>query len=247
LLSCPQQELAISRIPVQYADMKNSMVGSRKRVVFVTAAVLVITLLCAGSFRRSDMRTLTVSVPGMADSTMVRIVTNAALDEVVAQYDGVKRRCEIDLAKRTVLYHEGNKLLLPEYRREIRARLRQVGFESRVLRVALNPPLPLPTPDGPVQVWPDRYTLMLHVPGMTGVTAANRVVDAIAYARLGGDHPGVTVDREQGRLTARYESLRMAAVNIEHAIACAGFSANDVPANLGGADAVCQGWSPVEL
>lgn len=204
-----------------------------------------ITILAAAACRQSYVRTAVIDVPQMANSTAIRIVTNAALDEVVGRCDGTQHDHEIDVARKVVLYHESRKLMSPEYQRQIEARIRQVGFDARVVTARPNPPAPVPTADGPIQLWPNRFTAVISVPGMTSVTDANVVVDAIAYARLGKDDPRVAVQPGSRQLVARYESLQMAPRNIEYAIACAGFDANDVPA--GARKSLPHGWTPVRL
>jgi len=88
---------------------------------------------------------------------------------------------------------------------------------------------------------------VIAVTGMARNTDANIVADAIAYARLGKDDPRVTAHRDTRRLVATYQGLGLSLRNIETAIACAGFRANDIPANLGRPDAVAHGWFPVTL
>ena len=67
----------------------------KKRCV-KTRIVLGVTLVARGLLatvlgRRSDTRTVTIDVPQMTDATSIRIVTNAALDEVIGKYDGIKK------------------------------------------------------------------------------------------------------------------------------------------------------------
>jgi len=217
-----------------------------KNLALITGT-LAAGLLSATACRRSDMQTARIDVPQMAEATAVRIVTNAALHEVVGQYDGLRHDFEVDLAGKFVLYHESERLLSPAYRRQIEARIAEVGYHARVTDVRLNPPPPVVASNGTVQLWPDRYTAVIVVSDLAHNTDANIIVDAIAYARLGHDDPRVTVDARSRRLVARYESLRLSTKNIEQAIACAGFAANDTPAKLGLADAVPRGWTAVRL
>lgn len=218
-----------------------------KKQYIMYAAILGLGILAAVSCRRSDLRAAFVDVPQMSDVTSVRIVTNAALDEVVGQYDGIQNQYEIDLNRKLVLYHESQRLLSPEYQRQIEARISEVGFSARVLNARHNPPPPVTTLDGPVQMWPNRFTAVISVPDMTSNTDANVVVDAIAFARVGGDDPRVAASQDSRRLTIRYESLQLSLKNIEYAVACAGFDANNVPARLGRNDSIPHGWTPVQL
>jgi len=103
------------------------------------------------------------------------------------------------------------------------------------------------TEKGPVQMWPGRFTAAIVVPEMVSNRDANRVVDAIAYARLGRDDRRIVADSSARTISATYESLLLAEQNIELAIAAAGYAANRVPADLGTPDSIPQGWSPVTL
>lgn len=206
-------------------------------------AVIAAVVAC----RRTDVRTVRIDVPQMNSEREIRIITNATLDEVVGRYDGIQHDYEIDLSRKLVLYHESQNLLSPDYQARIVARLREVGFTARIIDVRLNPPGLVPTEDGPVQMWPDRFTAVISVPDMTSQTSANRVVDAIGYARVGRDSPGISVRRDSRTVVATYESLRLSLKNIEYAIACVGFDANNVPGNLGRQDALPHGWTPVRL
>ena len=199
------------------------------------------------SCRNSDVRTVRIEVPDMIGKKAVRIVTNAALDEISGRYDRLRHGYDVDLAKGLVLYHESSALLAPPYQRRIEARIQEVGFQARVVSAGLNPSSPINTVDGPIREWPDRFTAVIAVANMMSCTDANIVVDAIAYARLGKDNDDITVDPASRVVVARYESLRLAMKNIEYAIACVGFTANDVQARLGAQDALPHGWTPVML
>jgi hypothetical protein len=183
----------------------------------------------------------------MRDAKTVRIATNAALAEVVGEYDGIRNGCNVDLSRKLILYHESNRLLSREYQRRIEARISEIGFGARVTTVGRNPSPPVQTVDGPVQMWPNRFTAVISVPDMVSNTDANIVVDAIAYARIGGDDPRVSVNCQSRRVVARYESLHLSLKNIEYAIACVGFDANGVRARLGQKDSIPHGWTPIKL
>jgi hypothetical protein len=211
------------------------------------AAALAVGVVLAilTSCRQSDLHTTVISVPGMSDALAVRIVTNAALDQVVGRYDGIQNETQIDLAKGVVLYHETARLADTAYQRKIEARTAEVGFPGRILAVGLNPPKPVPTVDGPKQMWPNRVTAVIHVPNMKTARDANIVVSAIAYARLGGDSPRVHADAASRSLRVTYQGLFLSLKNIEQAIACAGYAANNTPAMLGQPDSPPEGWLPV--
>jgi hypothetical protein len=203
-------------------------------------------VLCVAALacRRSDLRSAVLSVPGMEDERAVRIVTNAVLDEAVGRYDGMTHAYEVDVGRGVVLYHESGRLTQPEYQRRIVECIQEVGYEARVLTVALNPPAPVPTRKGPFQMWPGRYTAVLHVPGLKTRRDANVVVNAISYARLGGDSPRIAVDRAGKAIRVTYEGLLVSPRSLETAVACAGFAANGTPALLGAPDALAHGWEP---
>jgi len=180
----------------------------------------------------------------MDDATDVRIVTNATLNEIAGRLSG-RHDVEIDVPHGRILYHESQNLLSPEYRNRIVACIRQVGYDARFVSVRLNPPPPVPTVDGPFQDWPDRFTADITVSGAATHADMNRIVDAIAYARLGRDDPRIDTDISTGSVTIRsFEGLALARSNIEFAIARAGFDANGVPANPGGPDAAPVLWTP---
>lgn len=218
-----------------------------KKVLLFAALGLGIGITTMTACRQSDPRTMIIRVPEMADARAVRIVTNAALDEVAGRYDGITHEYEADLSKRIILYHESHRLRSPAYQRRIVARIREVGYDARFLRVGHNPPDPVPTVEGPAQMWPNRFTAAISVPGMVSNTDVNIVADAIAYARLGRDDPRIRVDPRARRLTVGYESLHQSFKNVEYAIACAGYAANGVPAKLGLTDGLPYGWIPVSL
>ncbi len=216
----------------------------KRMVLFAVVAMAAVAVM---SCRRSDMRTAVIDVPGMSDAMDIRIVTNAALDEVVGQYDGVKSDYDVDLSRKIVLYHESRNLMSPAYQRRIVDRIAEVGFSAEVIKTGFNPPSPVDTVDGPYCTWPGRFTAVISVPDMDTNTDANIVVDAIAYARLGRDDPRIVVDADAHSVVASYESIHLSLKAVEHAIACVGYDANNIPALQGKAEAVPHGWLPVRL
>lgn len=215
-----------------------------KRTALVIA-ISSIGILLTASCHRSNTQTATVKIPQMITAQEVRIVTNAALHEVVGNYDGIPNRCEVDLSKKWVLYHEGPQLLKPAYQTRIKSCLAEVGFKGHVMSVQYNPPVRIT--QGMVEGWVDRHTMVISIPDMMSNTDANIVVDAIAYARLGADDPRVSVDANARCVVAQYNRLFLARKNIEYAIAGVGFDANTVPAYLGEKNSIAHGWSPIQL
>lgn len=205
-----------------------------------------LVVLATAACMRTEQHAIRLDVPGMATARDIRIVTNAALNEIVGRYDSTRNDVEVDLARGLVLYHEGGRLEDAAYRRHIEDRLREVGFEATFQAVRLNPPPPVPTTRGLVQMWPDRYTAVLSVPALKSCRDANIVNDAIAFART-GEHPSVAPDARTRTLRVAYNGRALARKNVEYAVANAGYAVNDIPADLGRGDAVPGGWTPITL
>lgn len=212
-------------------------------------AVIGLLLLCASlaSRHRDNERTVTVNVPQMASERDVRIVTNAALDEIRGRYDGIRHAYQVDRRNHAVIYHEGRRLLDPAFRAQIERRIREIGFDAHFTQAAANPPPPLRNGRGELfHDWPGRITGVIAVPGLKSNTDANRIVNAISLARSGDDPEHVHLDRDARTLSVTFNGLLTAPRNIEHAIACSGFAANGVPPRLGQQDAVAFGWGALD-
>ena len=214
-----------------------------KRFAIILSAA-VIGLLSTVSCHRQDTQTTTVHIPEMSTARDVRIVTNAALNEVVGVYTP-RNRCKVDLVKKRIIYSESPRLRTPDYLNRITFCIAEVGFPGKILRVQEDPPIV--KDDKIIAGWVGRHTAVISVPDMKTIQDANIVVDAIAYARIGGDHPSVSVDASARTLTATYPCIVTAEKNIEHAIACTGYRANLIPARLAQKDSVPQGWLPRSL
>jgi copper chaperone CopZ len=218
-----------------------------KRLLTATAAIVLCLLVVLTACRRTDIRTTTVSVPEMATTQDVRIITNAALNEIIAEYDGMMHEYEVDLTKKLIVYHESSRLAHPQYRHHIEARIAEVGFKAKVQTGILNPPPLVETVDGMFQEWPGRFTSVISVPDMTSTIDANIVVDAIGFARVGRDAPLIKVNPESRTVHVTYQGMTTNKKNIEHAIALSGYSANEVQAALGRPSALPHGWKPANL
>jgi hypothetical protein len=177
----------------------------------------------------------------------LRIVTNAALNEIVGRY--VSRHAyEMDVNRGLVLYHEGSQLLSREYQLRIVQSLGRVGYEARILVARHNPPpTDLVLHGQLVQVWPDRFTAVISIPKLKSNRDANIVEDAIAYARTRDVPASVASDREGGALTVSYSGQNTALRNIEHAIASSGFDANDTFAESDHIGEFAIGWAPIAV
>jgi len=182
----------------------------------------------------------------MATSRDIRIVTNAALNEIEGRYDGIQNAYEADIERGLILYHEGAHLLNPAYRHRIESSIASIGYRARVIGVRRNPPPPLPTPRGFVQPWGDRVTAWIEVEGVRAATDVNRITDAIAFART-GDRSSVVPDPSARSILVSYDSRRLARKNIEFAIACAGFDAGTTAAGLNSPGGFPHDWLPVSL
>lgn len=199
-------------------------------------------LFVTGCFR-NEISQLTVHVPAMSTEQDARIVTNAALNEVVGCLESLKHDYEFDLEKGMVTYHGSRKLMSEIYRSNLTTSLGAIGLKANIVRVGFNPLRALRMPDGSViNDWPDRYTALLAVPEMDTVTEANRVADAIAFVRNGGNDPRVAPDPERGTLDIHFNNVALSERNITEAIACAGYSANGTPPQE-----VPQGWNALEF
>lgn len=191
-------------------------------------------------FTTSDPKTLEIAVPTMSDDMAVRVITNAAAYEISGRYDERRKRfneCQVDIDAGVIIYSEREKHITRHLLANIESAIHEVGMNCRVLSVRASGH----------QYWADRTSAVIHVPEMTTNTAANIVVSAIAYARADGENENILIDRENRRLTIKYESLLTAPRNIEQAIAFVGHTANGTRPNLGRTDALPLGWDPIRV
>lgn len=187
---------------------------------------------------RSEIAELTIHVPRMESKRDARIVTNAAMEEVVGYLDGIRHEVEIDLENHRILYHESDQLLDPHYQAKIIGCLSEVGFAAEIVQAEFNPLAPIKLYNNTIlNSWPDRFSSMISIPEMDSVTEANIAVDAIAYARIGGDDPRVFTDLARKEIRTVYDSVALSEKNVEEAIACTGYAANSIPPQ-----STPQGW-----
>jgi hypothetical protein len=206
--------------------------------------VVLLALMCTACMRKDD-RTVRIAVPDLKTEQDIRIVTNAALNEVAGHF-AAKFRCEIDVNRGLVIYHESPKLLSLDYQQRIIQCLGEVGYQARVLAAGHNPPAPLQLAQGEVQDWPDRCTLVLSIPELRGNRDARLVEDALGYARS-GDLARVAVDRSAGAMVVNFDPRVTGLKNLERAIAATGFKANETPAtDMGPLGWLAVGWIPVD-
>ena len=221
--------------------------NSRRRfaaLAVLSPALLIAAMALAMTFR-SDTGQACIRVPGLDGPLACRQVTDAAMNEVAGRGCG-RHDCEVDLGRGLLLYHEGRDLFRPDVQRRLEACLAETGLTARVLAVQPNPQPPVPTPRGLVQIWPDRVTAAIAIADLRTNLAANRAVDALARARA-GDSPAVRLDPQARTLTVTYNKRELALLNLEYAIATAGYQANGTPARLGGTDAPPRGWTAISL
>lgn len=76
----------------------------------------------------------------------------------------------------------------------------------------------------------DMRTTTVKVPQVTNAVCEARVRAALRDLR-GVEHDELRFDHAAGTLSVRYDSMQLGLKNIEHAIAAAGFDANDLPAD----------------
>jgi hypothetical protein len=191
------------------------------------------------------MRTVRVHVPDTSNERDIRIITNSALEEIRGNYDGVLHQYKVDLARGLVIYHEGANLMNGAFRGRVSERLSEIGYPATFRSVGPNP-LPLGhTADGkPFDSWPGRATAIISVPDMKTKQDANRIVAAISLARTGDAPRSIQLNRDSRIVTISFNGAFSGAKNIQHAIASAGFAADEIDARYGRADAEVHNWRP---
>ena len=211
----------------------------------MVAVGLSICFGCIISCYRPDIFSVTIDVPEMSDDLAVRIITNAALNEIEKDFPTPGHEIEIDLGNTRLNYHEqGPRVMEAAYRERISACLRQVGYEPTFHHAGFNPTPIVHSKSGPFRREPNRWTLTMTIPGMKTVRDANVVVDAIGFARLGADVPQIKAFKDSRKLSVVYQAKNCALKNLEVGIASVGFAANGKrphPATIP------QGWWPVNL
>ena len=75
----------------------------------------------------------------------------------------------------------------------------------------------------------DKRTFIVVAPGVKNEVCAQRVAQALSTLN-GVDMASLQFDVAEGTITLAYESMKLGKKNIEHAIAHAGFDANNIPA-----------------
>lgn len=194
-----------------------------------SVVALLLILFTTGCFR-AEVSEVAIHLPQMESERDSRIVTNAALDEVVGSLGSLKHEYEFDLNNHVMIYHESQQLMSPQYRDLLLASLKAVGLDAEIETAAFNPLPALRVPDGGIMNnWPDRFSARISIPEMDTIQEANIVVDALAFVRNGGDDPRVVPDPDNRKLDIVYDNVVLSLKNIEEAIACTGYSANGVP------------------
>lgn len=166
-------------------------------------------------FSHEDIQTRILRVPGMTTPLQARVATNSVLHQVTAsekEFGNDRANCEIDLDRHRVFYHDGVRLRHADYNRRIVAAIRQIGYPIQMASVRPNPrPAFHQREPYPVwlEPWPDRHTLVLDIPDMTTIRDANIVVDAIAFARAGGDIPHVVPSLATRTITVTFDSMKV--------------------------------------
>lgn len=211
-------------------------------------ALILATLAVVACFR-VDIADLRLQVPDLNTARDLVLVTNAAQHELMGELPDPKHWCEIDLARSLVIYREGPRLRDPAYISRVMNALTEAGYPAEFQLVQHDPSPPIKAsnwPD-PIVEWPDRQVLVLHVPAMTQKVDANRVADALAFARLGGRLSNLVVDPVAKTVTIKGYNRRAAAEqNFEHHLANAGFAVAGWISGPGPAQPPARGWAPFE-
>jgi hypothetical protein len=193
--------------------------------------VLALLSLLAASCRRQDVRTITIAVPDLRDDRSARIVADALVCEL-ARNDA---NLSVDLKEHTVSVSANNALTAPALQRRILESIQAVGFTPKLVGVKPSP----------VDSWRDRHILTLRVPELQNNRTANIAVGAVSRAMVGPDMlDRIRLDPAAHTVTVTHDSMQVARMNLEQAIANAGFRTQNEPANLGFPDALPHGWSP---
>ena len=75
----------------------------------------------------------------------------------------------------------------------------------------------------------DKRSFTIHAPGVKNEACAQRVIRALTPLD-GVDLKNISFHFGEGTIEVSYESMKLGRKNIEHAIARAGFDANNIPA-----------------
>ncbi len=199
-----------------------------------------------GACYRPTERVRTIPVPDMDSPVAERIVANALLYQATYQPGlniqlFLESMLHFDRAAQALYLRMDNPS--PNLQAELRAALESVGIEVRsVERIWVQPS----NPD-----YGGYPVLRIAGPGLNSNTAANRAAAALARAldrdpAAGADR--VAVNSAARTVTVRYDPLRVAAHNLEIAVARCGYRCgtppDEIPACLGRPDADPYGWTP---
>ena len=209
------------------------------------AAALLVLAACF----RADFAPMTLRVPALATARDLVLVTNAAQHELMGDLPDAQHFCEVDLARSLVMYHETPLLRDPAYVRRLMGALEQAGYPARVvsLQHVPTPPIRVASEPQPVSTWPDRHLLVLEIPAMRAAVDANRVVDALAYGRLGRRPDGLIVDPAARTVSIAHQNRRSATpLNFAARIASAGYAVEGSAAMPAPASPVARGWWPLD-
>lgn len=211
-------------------------------------SLLPLFVLLTGCFR-SDVAVLSLRVPDLATERDLVLVTNAAQSELMGEIAPCKHWCEIDLAGGLVRYYEGPRLRDPAYIRRLVSSLATAGYAAQVRGVRFDPPPAIRVVNypHPVVEWPERHMVELAISEIKTRRDGNRVVDALAYARLGGRPEQLRVDPARRTVTISGQNRRQSAsANYRFRIASAGYAVDGWPADCGQPDPPARGWEPAD-
>jgi hypothetical protein len=217
---------------------------TRISVLFTT----LILLLGAACFRM-DATDMQLTVDGITSERDIVLITNAAQRELMGELPEIKHECHVDLPQSTISYFEGPRIMDSSYQRRILSALENAGYSATIKQVSHNPTAPMRVVNHhlPIVVWPDRCKMVVVIPSMTTVLDANRVADALSFARLGERPLNLSVDPITGIVRIHHQERRFTARgNYAHAITTAGYRVNGWPEITSGDAVPARGWLPAE-
>jgi hypothetical protein len=214
-----------------------------------TAFLAFSSLALATACFRVDSSPMHVSVKGMDSRRDIVLVTNAAQRELMGEMPEINHLCAIDIPSSMLYYYEGPRVRDVQYQMRILSALDEIGYRGKIVGVKHlpSPPMMVMNYAQPVVLWPDRHVIIIQIPAMKNNMDANRVTDAMAYARLGGRPINLLVDdRNQSVMIAHHNKRLSSFGNYAHSIASAGYGITGWSERYEESEAPARGWIPVD-
>jgi len=215
----------------------------------ITVICSTLLLLLGAACFRMDAVDVQLTVNDISTERDIVLVTNAAQRELMGELPEIKHECLVDLAQSTMSYFEGPRLMDTSYQRRVLAALENAGYSATIKNVSHAPTAPLRVVNLPVPivVWPDRCKMVVNIPAMRNTLDANRVADALSYARLGDRPLNLSVDPDTGIVRIHHQNRRATVRgNYAHAITTAGYNVDGWPEIKTGDEFPARGWLPAE-